>query len=87
MTSVSNSKGGDVEGGAEGAADESGAESGAEESVSVAADEDVADAAGVVAAAGPAMVMGVAARTEAKPRWGSSQVYWRTSPPSRWSSI
>ena len=50
MTSVSSSRGGDVGGGAEGAADES---------LAVAADEGVAEAAGgVFAAAGPATVMG-----------------------------
>ena len=63
MTSVSSSRGGDVGGGAEGAADES---------VYVAAYEEVAEAAGMFAAAGPATVMGstVAATTGARPRWG-----------------
>ena len=50
----------------------------------------VADAAGELAAAGRATAAGVAASTEVKPRWGSSQVYWRTTaptPPLRRSSI
>ena len=66
LTSVSNSKGGDVGGGAEGAANES---------VSVAADV-VAEAAGVFAAAGPTTMMGstVAVTTGARPTWGSLEV-------------
>ena len=78
MTSVSNSRGSDVEGGAEGTTDESSPEGAADESVPVVSG--VADAAGELAAAGPATVMGVAATTEVKPRWGSSQEYWRTAP-------
>ena len=63
MTSVSSSRGSDVGGGADGAANESVSFTGA--------DDYVAEAAGgVIAAAGPAMMVGsiVAATTEARPR-------------------
>ena len=71
-----------------GPADSIGAEGAVEESEPVVSG--VADAAGELAAAGRATAAGVAASTEFKPRWGSSQEYWRTmasTPPLRQSSI
>ena len=71
-----------------GPADSIGAKGAVEESEPVVSG--VADAAGELAAAGRATAAGVAASTEFKPRWGSSQEYWRTmasTPPLRQSSI